>query len=93
MRLDRFLKNARLLSRRSAAKEEAGEGRVLVNGRPAKPARDVRPGDRLTLLPSDPDRQDGFEIEVLAEPLRPIPKGGEGSFCRRVPPDAGPRRP
>ena len=34
----------------------AVEGRVLVNGHPAKPGRDVRPGDRLTLLPAESER-------------------------------------
>lgn len=49
MRLDKFLKLSRLIKRRTVAKEVAEAGRVLLNGRPAKPAGEVRPGDRLEI--------------------------------------------
>jgi ribosomal 50S subunit-recycling heat shock protein len=49
MRLDLFLKKARLVHQRSAAKELCDAGGVLLNGKPAKPSQDVRPGDRLQL--------------------------------------------
>lgn len=83
MRLDKFLKNARLLKQRSAAKAEAVGGRVLVNEHPAKPGREVRVGDRITLLPDEPERSTSAPTyEILSEPLRPIPKGEEGAFYR-----------
>ena len=81
MRLDLFLKNTRLIKRRSAAKAEASEGRVLLNGRPAKAGREVRPGDRLTIL----DEEGGtFEVEILAEARRPVPKGKEPDYFRTL---------
>ena len=49
VRLDKWLWAARFFKTRSLASEEIGKGRVVVNGAPAKPAREVRLGDRLTL--------------------------------------------
>ncbi len=49
MRLDVFLKTSRLVKRRSLAKEYCDEGLVLVGGLPAKPGRELKEGDRLTL--------------------------------------------
>ena len=65
MRVDLFLKASRLVKRRTIAQELCDAGRVLVNGQPAKPAKEVRPGDRLTLA----SRTRTLEIEVLSVPL------------------------
>ena len=45
MRVDKFLKNSRLIKRRTVAKEACDGARVSVNGKPAKPGTDVKPGD------------------------------------------------
>lgn len=49
MRLDLFLKASRLCPRRTVAQELCDAGAVSVNGAPAKSARAVREGDRITL--------------------------------------------
>ena len=49
MRLDAFLKVSRLIKRRSVAKELCDKGRVLLGGTKAKPGREVKPGDVLTV--------------------------------------------
>lgn len=49
MRLDKYLKTARILKRREAAKELALQGRVWVNGKVAKPSTEVKEGDILKL--------------------------------------------
>lgn len=49
MRLDLFLKASRLVKRRSVAREMCDNGRVLVNGRESKPAKEVKQGDVITL--------------------------------------------
>ena len=49
MRLDKYLKTARILKRREAAKELALSGRVQINGRPAKPSAEVEVGDQIRL--------------------------------------------
>ena len=50
MRLDKFLKVSRLIKRRTVANDVSEQGRVLINGSPAKPAKQVKEGDILTLL-------------------------------------------
>ncbi len=49
VRLDKWLWAARFFKTRSLASEEIAKGRVAVNGAPAKPSREVRVGDSLTL--------------------------------------------
>lgn len=41
------MKQSRLVKRRTLAKELCEEGAVVVNGVPARPGREVTPGDRL----------------------------------------------
>jgi len=47
MRLDKFLKVSRLIKRRTLAKEVAEQGRITVNGQPAKASTNIIPGDTL----------------------------------------------
>jgi ribosomal 50S subunit-recycling heat shock protein len=49
MRLDKFLKVSRLIKRRTVAKDVSEQGRVLINGREAKPSSTVKIGDELTV--------------------------------------------
>ncbi|MBB6669562.1 RNA-binding S4 domain-containing protein [Cohnella nanjingensis] len=49
MRLDKFLKVSRLIKRRTVAKDVSDQGRVLLNGREAKPSADVKIGDELEI--------------------------------------------
>ena len=49
MRLDKFLKVSRLIKRRTMAKEVSDQGRILVNGTPAKASTNVKVGDELTI--------------------------------------------
>ena len=49
MRLDKFLKVSRLIKRRTVANSVSDMGRVLVNGNPAKPAKQLKVGDVITL--------------------------------------------
>ncbi len=61
LRLDKWLWAARFYKTRALAVDEIGKGRVLVNGQVAKPAREVKPGDLVTVRKSDPP----IEVEVL----------------------------
>lgn len=45
MRLDKFLKNARIIKRRPVAKEACEKGRVFVNEKEAKPGTELEIGD------------------------------------------------
>lgn len=49
MRLDKFLKNSRLIKRRPLAKKVADEGRIKINGNVAKAATNVEVGDELEI--------------------------------------------
>ncbi|MFI3301257.1 MAG: RNA-binding S4 domain-containing protein [Candidatus Gastranaerophilales bacterium] len=49
MRLDKFLKVSRLIKRRTVANEVSELGRVLVNGTPAKPAKQLKIGDTIEI--------------------------------------------
>ena len=45
MRLDKFLKVARIIKRRTVANEACDAGRVEVNGKVAKASQNVKQGD------------------------------------------------
>ncbi len=47
VRIDKWLWAARLVKTRALAVDAIRGGRVRVNGQPAKPSKDVRPGDRI----------------------------------------------
>ena len=47
VRIDKWLWAARLVKTRALAVDAIRGGRVKVNGQPAKPSKDIRPGDRL----------------------------------------------
>ncbi|MFD1427950.1 ribosomal 50S subunit-recycling heat shock protein [Kroppenstedtia sanguinis] len=49
MRLDKFLKVSRLVKRRTLAKEVCDQGRVEVNGKPAKAGTVLVAGDEVAI--------------------------------------------
>jgi ribosomal 50S subunit-recycling heat shock protein len=49
MRLDKFLKVSRLIKRRTVAKDVSDQGRVLLNGKEAKPSSVIKIGDVLDI--------------------------------------------
>ena len=50
LRIDKFLKVSRILKRRAVAQEAARAGKVVINGREAKPSREVKAGDVVEIL-------------------------------------------
>lgn len=61
VRLDKWLWAARFYKTRSLAVQAIDRGRVVVDGRAAKPARALRVGDRVTV------RQADWAIEVVVQ--------------------------
>ncbi len=61
VRIDKWLWAARFFKTRALASRACDLGRILANGQPVKPAREIRIGDRLQVT------NDGgeFHIEVL----------------------------
>lgn len=49
MRLDKFLKVSRVIKRRTVANEACDTDRVTVNGNPAKPGKDLKVGDVVSV--------------------------------------------
>lgn len=49
MRIDKYLKNSRLIKRRTVAKEACEQGRILINDKPAKPGSLVAVGDIISM--------------------------------------------
>ena len=62
MRIDKYLKVARVLKRRAAGKSLALNERLFINGRRAKAASEVKPGDIVTVVFG----QRELKIRVLA---------------------------
>lgn len=62
MRIDKYLKNARLIKRRTVAKEACDQGRITVGGKVAKPGTEVAVGDEITITFGSKSTQ----IRVLA---------------------------
>ncbi len=49
MRIDKFLKNSRLIKRRTIAKEACDQERIMINGKAAKPGTEVKIGDVINI--------------------------------------------
>lgn len=49
MRIDKFLKNARIIKRRTIAKDACEQGKVLINEKVSKPGDEVKVGDKVQI--------------------------------------------
>ncbi len=49
MRIDKFLKVSRVIKRRTVAQEACDGGRIEINGKVAKPSKDVNVGDIVSV--------------------------------------------
>lgn len=65
MRLDKFLKVARVIKRRTIANEVADKGRVSINGKQVKPSYEVKVGDICEITFGD--KVSRFEIVKIPE--------------------------
>ncbi len=64
MRIDKYLKNSRIIKRRLIAKEACDSGRVEINDQKVKAGSQVEVGDTVTVRFGDSN----LRIEVLATP-------------------------
>ena len=71
VRIDTWLWAARFFKTRPLAKRACELGRIQSNGQPAKPAREVRVGDRLRVSNDGGDFQ--IEVLLLSEVRGPAP--------------------
>lgn len=49
IRIDKYLKNSRIIKRRTVAKEACEQGRVLINDKVAKPGDEVKVSDIIEI--------------------------------------------
>ena len=80
MRLDKFLKVSRLIKRRTVANTVSEMGRVLVNGNPAKPAKQLKVGDIIEIEYSNRVEK----VEVLVIPTGNVSVQDAGSLYRII---------
>lgn len=78
MRIDKFLKVARILKRRTVGKDACNGGRVSINGKDAKPSADVKVGDIVSV------RLGGGEIKFEVLQLRDFAKGNDNEKMYRI---------
>ena len=71
MRLDKWLWAARFFKTRSLATQAIDNGRVKLNGERVKPAREVKPGDRLDVRIGEVEWT--LTVQVLAMQRGPAP--------------------
>ncbi len=64
MRIDKYLKNARIIKRRTLAHDACSQERVLVNNKIAKPGTDVKEGDEILIRFGNGE----MHIRVLSTP-------------------------
>lgn len=64
MRLDKFLKVSRLIKRRTVANKVSDQGRIYVNGVIAKPAKQLKEGDIITIVQADTE----IKVKILRVP-------------------------
>ncbi len=85
MRLDKWLKVARVIKRRTIANEVCDNGRATINGRVAKASTEVTAGDRLEIQ-FGPRK---LELTVLEVPTGPVAVSRASSLYRvdQVAPD------
>ncbi len=81
MRVDKWLSAVNVVKRRTIAHDMVKSGVVFVNGKKAKPSRDVKPGDKITI-----EYLGGAKnYEVLAVPqTKTIPKTKKDDFVKEL---------
>lgn len=78
MRIDVFLKKICVVKSRSLAAKLCDEGKVLINGHPAKSSKDVKVGDEISVA-QGPDE---LAFSVLALPEGNVSKAEAPSYYR-----------
>lgn len=76
MRLDKFLKVSRIIKRRTVANEACDLERVSVNGKPAKPSKELNEGDVISIRFGDKEAK----FRVLRVPEGNVSKSGSSEL-------------
>lgn len=68
MRLDKFLKVSRLIKRRTIANKVSEQGRIYVNDVIAKPAKQLKSGDIISIVQAD----SVIKVKIIKIPLNNV---------------------
>jgi ribosomal 50S subunit-recycling heat shock protein len=78
MRLDSYLSDTRLIKRRTQAKQACERGKVFLDQRAAKPGKEVKPGQLITINFANRI----LEVEILDIPRRSVRKEEAKNFYK-----------
>ena len=70
MRLDKYLKISRLIKRRTVANDVCDSARVFVNNNPAKPAKQLKVGDIISIEYKNMTKS--FRVLIIPEGNVPV---------------------
>ena len=79
MRIDKYLKVSRIIKRRTVANEACAQGRVMINGKIAKPGTEVNVGDIIEIKFGEDTRK--YEVLKVVEHM---PKGDAEEIYRII---------
>ncbi len=80
MRLDSFLSDTRLIKRRTQAKKACENKIVLVDGMVAKPSKEVKEGQKITMNFTNRT----VEVEIIEIPSKSVKKEEAKNFYRVI---------
>ncbi len=81
MRIDKWLSSVNVVKRRTVAQDMVKSGVVFINGIKAKPSREVRVGDIITIEYLSGPRK----IEVLKIPTtKTVPKSAKDEYFKEL---------
>ena len=80
MRLDKFLKVSRLIKRRTVANDVCDSARVFVNNNPAKPSKQIKIGDIISIEYKNATKQ----YKVLSVPEGNVPVNMASSLYEEI---------
>ncbi|UCB51911.1 MAG: RNA-binding S4 domain-containing protein [Candidatus Zixiibacteriota bacterium] len=80
MRLDAFLSDTRLIKRRTQAKKACERSLVLLDGRAAKPGKEVKEGQNITINFAHRI----LEVQILEIPKRSVRKDQASNFYKVI---------
>ena len=80
MRLDKFLKVSRIIKSRTVANEACDLDRLSVNGKPAKPSKELKEGDVIAIRFGDKEAK----FRVLRVPEGNVSKSGSSELYEVV---------
>lgn len=81
MRIDKFLNSVNITRRRAISEDMCKNGVISINGSVAKPAKDVKIGDMITIAYLE--KSVAYEVLQIPE-TKTIPKTKQNEFVREI---------